>query len=78
LGQASSIMFYLLIVPVSSSQLVSLHFFLLYGRDPRLPTEAVLSPSKMRLQTDLHEYGIYIADKFYQAWSLARTNIRKA
>jgi len=53
-------------------------FFLLYGRDPRLPTEAVLSPSKMRLQTDLHEYGIYIADKFSQAWSLAQTNIKKA
>jgi len=53
-------------------------FFLLYGHDPRLPNEAVLSPNKMRLQTDLHEYGIYIACKFSQAWNLAQTNIKKA
>ena len=53
-------------------------FFLLYGCDPRLPTEAALSPSKKtRQQMDLHEYGIYIADKLAEAWDLAQKNIKK-
>ena len=54
-------------------------FFLLYGRDPRLPTEAALSPSKKtRQQMDLHEYGIYVADKLAEAWDFAQENIKKA
>lgn len=54
-------------------------FFLLNGRDPRLPTEAALSPSKKtRQQMDSHEYGIYIADKVAEAWDLAQKNIEKA
>ena len=53
-------------------------FFLLYGRDPRLPTEAALSPSKKtRQQMYLHEYGIYIADKLAEAWDLAQKNIKR-
>ena len=33
-------------------------FFLLYGWDPRLPTKQALTPSKIRQQIDLHEYGV--------------------
>ena len=33
-------------------------FFLLYGRDPRLPNESVLSPSKSRQLTDLVELSL--------------------
>ena len=53
-------------------------FFLLYGRDPRLPTEAALSPSKPRQQMDLHEYGIYVTDKLATAWEHAQRNIKNA
>ena len=52
-------------------------FYLLYGGDPRLPTNSVLSPTKRRTHMDLLEYGKYITDKFTQAWNLARANIRK-
>ena len=37
-----------------------------------------LSPSKTRQQMDLHEYGIYVAEKLAEAWDLARRNIKKA
>ena len=37
-------------------------FFMLYGRDPRLPTEHVLSPRNRR-HVDLKEYGLEIAAK---------------
>ena len=53
-------------------------FFLLYGRDPRLPTESVLSPSKSRQLTDLKEYGTELAVKMSQAWELARQSVGKA
>ncbi len=32
-------------------------FFVLYGRDPRLPDEDVLSPMKTRTLVDLKDYG---------------------
>ena len=51
-------------------------FFLLYGRDPRLPTKQALTPSKSRQQIDLHEYGI--AGKLAEAWDLAKRNVQKA
>ena len=53
-------------------------FFLLYGRDPRLPTKQALTPSKSRQQIDLHEYGVYIAGKLAEAWDLAKRNVQKA
>ena len=53
-------------------------FFLLYGRDPRLPTENVLSPSKTRALTNLKEYGTDLAVKMSNAWDLARKSIGKA
>ena len=53
-------------------------FLLLYGRDPRLPTKAALSPSRPRQQMDLHEYGAYVADKLATAWEFAQKNIKKA
>ena len=53
-------------------------FFLLYGRDPRLPTKQALTPSKSRQQIDLHEYGVHIAGKLAEAWDLAKRNVQKA
>ena len=38
-------------------------FFLLYGRDPRLPVEAVVSPVQTKKLVDLKEYGSGLASK---------------
>ena len=46
--------------------------FLVYGRDPRLPTPAVLSPKQSRATIDLKEYGADLHAKMTDAWELAR------
>ena len=53
-------------------------FFLLYGRDPRLPVEAVMSPVQTKKSVDLKEYGSGLASKMSAAWELARKSIGKA
>ena len=53
-------------------------FFLLYGRDPRLPTDSVVYPEKARRPVDLKEYGTELASRMTEAWELARQCIRKA
>jgi len=52
--------------------------YLLYGRDPRLPTERVLCPAKVRTEIDLKEYGQDLTLKTSQAWELARQSVKKA
>jgi len=61
-----------------ASEQQSSPFYLLYGRDPRLPTEAALTPAKERSHVELLEYGIYLTERLTKAWSLARTHIKKA
>ena len=53
-------------------------FYLLYGRDPRLPVPSVLSPAKTRTMVDLREYGIELHDKMSTAWELARQAVKRA
>lgn len=53
-------------------------FFLLYGRDPQLPTEAALNQPKTRYQVDLDDYKLELTDSLTQAWELAQTQIKKA
>lgn len=53
-------------------------FFLLYGRDPRLPVEAVLSAPQTRSQLDLKEYGSDLVRKLGGAWDSARACIKRA
>lgn len=53
-------------------------FFLLYGRDPRLPVEAILSPPEARKLTSLKQYGSELAEWMSLAWELARKSIAKA
>ena len=53
-------------------------FYLLYGQDPRLPTEAVLSPAKTQIVMDLKEYGAGLYAKMSEAWELARQMVKKA
>ena len=53
-------------------------FYLLYGRDPRLPVPDALSLRKNRMTTDLHEYGIELHEKMATAWELVRRCIGRA
>ena len=53
-------------------------FFLLYGRDPRLPTESAVYQDKARRLVDLKEYGTELANHLAEAWESARQCIRKA
>ena len=53
-------------------------FFLLYGRDPRLPTQAALTPHKVRSQLDLREYGMEVAAKMSEAWQSVRMCVTRA
>ena len=53
-------------------------FFLLYGRDPRLPTDCIMQPRKARRVVDLREYGADLASHMGEAWDLARQCIHKA
>ena len=53
-------------------------FFLLYGRDPCLPTEETLSMSTSHQLLDLDDYKTELVTGLAEAWQLAQTNVRKA
>ena len=53
-------------------------FYLVYGRDPRLPTPAVMTPKKTRATADLKEYGLALHQKMAEAWELACHSIGRA
>ena len=53
-------------------------FFLLYGRDPRLPTETVLSPPKDEQVLDLDDYKSTLVREMNSAWKSARDSVCKA
>ena len=53
-------------------------FHLLYGRDPQLPTEAVLCPPTSRDVIELDDYKTTMAQMMQEAWGLAQQNLKKA
>ena len=53
-------------------------FFLMYGRDPRLPTETALSAPMERASVDLGEYGENLVTNLSEAWETARTFVKKS
>ena len=53
-------------------------FFLIYGRDPRLPTDTMLSPPLSRTIIRLQDYGKELASRMAGAWESARSSIKKA
>lgn len=53
-------------------------FFLLYGRDPRLPTEPALSCPIRRTYLEIDDYKSELALGLTKAWKMAREKVEKA
>ena len=53
-------------------------FFLLYGRDPVLPTEEALSPPRERGNVDVSSYREALVTDLSEAWKLAQAQTKKA
>ena len=53
-------------------------FYPLYGRDPRLPTEAALSTPLTRAYIDTDDYKTELTLNFTEAWDLSRQQVEKA
>ena len=51
---------------------------MLYGRDPRLPGDAVLSAPEDRRTIDLRDYKTEMSQHFTEAWKLAQCQVEKA
>ena len=50
-------------------------FFLLYGRDARIPTESTLDYQKSPYLVDCDDYKIELMDSLSEAWRVAKQNI---
>ena len=47
-------------------------FYLVYGRDARLPTESVLSPARLNYSVDLDDYKTELTRGLSAAWKNAQ------
>ena len=47
-------------------------FFLMYGKDPVLPTDAVLNPPPVRCAIHLDDYKTHVVQNMSEAWDIAR------
>ena len=55
-----------------------LPFYLLHGRDPRLPSELLLDQCSARKHVDLDSYWGEVTTHLQEAWNLAQSQIRRA
>ena len=53
-------------------------FFLLYGRDARIPCESVLSTRRTPYQVDVDDYKTELVFSLAEAWQTAQEHIRKS
>lgn len=53
-------------------------FFLLYGRDPCIPTSTVLTYQRSPYTIDINDYKSELMTHLSQAWKLAQENIKVA
>ena len=53
-------------------------FFLIYGRDPRLPTESALSQPRTAYMVDIDDYKTEFVTSLSEAWKIAQENIKVA
>ena len=51
-------------------------FFLLYGRDPRIPSELVLNQPSSPYLVDVSDYRVDLTSNLASAWTLAREHIQ--
>ena len=53
-------------------------FYLLCGRDPQLPTNALMQPPANRQLTDTDDYKTQLSLHMAEAWELAKANVQRA
>ena len=53
-------------------------FYLLYGRDPQLPTSEMLEPQIDRITYNLDDYKTEMVKHMSEAWKLAQENVKHA
>ena len=53
-------------------------FFLLYGHDPRFPTETALTPPNPCAEVDVGTYKEKIVQGLTEAWGLAQSHVHRA
>ena len=53
-------------------------FYLMYGRDPQLPTDVLLVPEPERQYVDIQDFRSEMVMGVSRAWKLARENIERA
>ena len=53
-------------------------FYLLYGRDPQLPTSEMLEPQVDRISYNLDDYKSEMVRHMSEAWKLAQENVKHA
>ena len=53
-------------------------FFLLYGRDPRVPSNSALNSLSTPCMVDLEDYKSELTSNLSDAWAIARENIQEA
>ena len=53
-------------------------FFLLHGRDPRLPSTVCLDPTPDRQDVELCSYSSEVAEQMQEAWDIAKSSIGRA
>ena len=54
-----------------------LPFFLLYGRDPRIPSESALNSPSSPYMADSEDYKSELINSLSGAWEIAQANIYK-
>lgn len=52
-------------------------FFLLYGRDPQLPTSVLNDPPTEREELDVDNYESHLSIFMDEAWEIARANVQQ-
>lgn len=53
-------------------------FFLLYGRDPKLPIEAALTLDPVRFVKNTGDYKVDLTQRLSEAWDLAKQQVKEA
>ena len=53
-------------------------FYLMYGRDPRMPTEECLSTNPPRSHINIDDYKTQLTGRLSEAWKLAQDNVKRA